>query len=286
MSQPENQFGSDAPQENQLGDAPAYGAPLQPPRPQDVPAEPARMSWFQRWFGVMISPGETFTDVNRKPTILAPIIILIVITAASTAVVQWKLAPYMPEMLRTQIRKTMERFGTTPTEEQLQQAVNQQLVISKFTPLISAVFTPIVFLILAGIFALGMLLIQAKTTFKRIYSVTLWTFAGVSLISTIVFVASLMVKDEEGLRSTNLNNPTDTLPTNLGVFLGPETSPVLKSLVGSIDIFSIWTIALLAIGFAAIANSKNIKTSKTAMMVIVLWLIYVAGKTGIAGFMG
>ena len=286
MSQPENPYGSIPPPENQFGAPPAYGTPMQAPRPQDMPAEPARMSWFQRWVGVLLSPGETFADVNRKPTILAPIIILCVIVVASTAVTQWKMGPYMPDMLRAQNKKMMERFGQTPTEEQLNESVKQGLFFSKFSPLIAPVSVHIIYLIMAGLFALGMLLIQAKATFKKIYSVMLWTFAGIGLVLNLVLIASFMVKDEEALRSTNLNNPASTVPTNIGAFLGPDTSPIVKSLADSIDVFSFWTIAVLAIGFAAIANSKNVKTSKTATMIVVLWLIYVGAKTGIAAFMG
>lgn len=285
MSQPENQLPTQTSEEQQFGNAPAYGAPAQP-RPQDVPTEPARMNWLSRWFGVLISPGETYADINRKPTIIVPMIILVLLTATATFVFNSKMEPYMPELLPPQIRKNMERFGQTPTEEQIKQQVDQQIMISKFTPAIVAVFMPVFYLILAGIFALGMLLIQAKATFKKILSVIVWTFAGVSTISTIVFIASIMVKDEEGLRSMNLQDPTSTIPTNVGVFLGPETSPMVKSLAGSFDIFSFWIIALLAIGFAVIANSKSIKTSKTATMILVLWGIYVLGKMGIASFFG
>ena len=286
MSQPESPYGSIPPPENQFGAPPAYGTPMHAPRPQDTPAEPARMNWFQRWFGVLLSPGETFADVNRKPTILAPIIILCLIVAASSAVTQWKMGPYMADMIRTQNKKMMERFGQTPTEEQLNESVKQGLFFSKLSPLIAPVTVHIIYLLMAGLFALGMLLIQAKATFKKIYSVMLWTFAGIGLVLNLVLIASFMVKDEEALRSTNLNNPASAVPTNIGAFLGPDTSPIVRSLADSIDVFSFWTIAVLAIGFAAIANSKNVKTGKTAAMIVVLWLIYVGAKTAISGFMG
>ena len=87
MNQPDNQF------ENNV---PIYGAPLQPPPAPPVVEEPARLNWMQRWFGVLMSPGETFADVNRKPTILVPIIILVVITAASAFLIQRKLEPPAP----------------------------------------------------------------------------------------------------------------------------------------------------------------------------------------------
>jgi hypothetical protein len=275
MDEPENQM------EN---NAPVSAAP--PVQPQDVPVEPAKMSWLQRFFGVLISPGETFTDVNRKPTILAPLIILIVIVLSSVAFTNWKMGPYMDDFLRAQIKQRAESSGQTLTDEQMAQQFDIAKTINKFTPLIAAVFAPIIYLAIAGLFALGMMMIQAKTTFKKVYSVTLWTFAGLGLISTIVFMASMMVKDEESLRGVNIQNPTASVPTNVGVFLDPQTSPMIRSLAGSLDIFSIWTICLLSIGLAAIAGSKKIKTGNTATVVVVLWLIYVAGKTVLSPFTG
>ncbi len=276
MSEPQNQFDQ----------APVYGAPPAPPQPVATPEEPARLNWLQRLTGVWFSPSETFEDVNRKPTILAPIIISVLVIIAAVYVTNWKLGPYMPTMMREQIRKTMERFGQTPSKEQLDEAVRGQLQFAKFTPLVAAVFTPITYAVIAGIFALGMMFIQAKTTFKKIYSVILWTFSSISIISTIVFIVSLMVKDEESLQSIDLNNPWSSVATNLGVLLDSSTSPVLRAIASSVDAFSLWIIIVLSIGLAKIAGSKSIKTSKTATVVVGLYAIYVLGRIGFAAFLG
>jgi hypothetical protein len=274
MDQPENQFEV----------APAYGASV--PRQQDVPVEPARMNWFQRFVGVLLSPTETFTDVNRKPTIIAPIIIIVVLVLVTISLINWKISPYIDDIMRAQIKKQVERQGVTLTDEQMQQQLTVAKTINKFTPIIGAAFVPILYLIIAGLFALGMMMIQAKTTFKKIYSVVLWTFAGIGIISNLIFWGVLMMKDDEALRTMDVQDPTAGVPTNLGALLGSGVSPALKALAGSMDLISFWSIAVLSIGLAAVANSKKIKPGKTAMIVIGFWIIYVIGRMGLAVLRG
>jgi hypothetical protein len=276
MDQPENQIETNEP---------VYAAPLVPQ--QDVPAEPARMGPGARLIGSLMSPGETFADVNRKADWIVPLIILILMTVATTFFVNWKLKPDYEKITREQIRKTVERSGgQMPPEEQIQQQVAFQKAIAKFIPLIAAVGVGIMFVILSGIYALGMMMLQAKTTFKKVFSVVLWSSLATGLVYNVVFVAALMVKDEESLRSIDIQNPTATIPTNVGAFLDSSISPVIRALAGSIDVFSIWSIVLLSIGFAAIAGSKRIKPGKAATIVVAVWMVGVLLKAAFASFFG
>jgi hypothetical protein len=177
--------------------------------------------------------------------------------------------------MRTQIKKRLEKSNQSLTEEQMQQQVAIGKTIAKFSPIIAAVVTPIIYVILAGIFALGMMFIQAKTTFKKMLSVVAWSSAAVSIVSTVVLMASLMIRDEESLRSIDPTQAAGIVPTNVAAFLPSVTSPVIKSLAGSLDIFTIWTLILFTIGFAAIAGSRKITTRNTATVVFGFWVIYV-----------
>lgn len=276
MENPENQTEASAP---------IYGAPNN--QQQEVIEEPARMGAGARFIGTIMSPGETFADVNRKPDWIVPLIILTLLTVATTFIVTWKVKPDMEKITRDAIRKQVEKSGgQMPSEDVIQSQIKLQKTISKFTPAFAVVGVTIWMLILSGIYALGMVLMQAKTSYKKIFSVVLWTSAVVSLVYNIVFMASLMVKDEESLRAIDIRNPTATIPTNVGAFLDSGTSPVIKALAGSIDVFSIWNIVLLAIGFAAIAGSKKIKSSKTGAMVVAVWVIGVLVKAAFASFFG
>lgn len=263
---------------------PMYGAPESYAQPE--PEEPARLGPLSRLSGTLFSPGETFADVNRKPTWIAPMIVAILTVVASTLFFQWRVHPDWDSIMRAQIKKRLERSNQSLTEEQMQQQVNFAKGIAKFTPIIAAVFTPVFYVILAGVFALGLMLIQAKTTFKKILSVVAWSFAATGVVAAIVTMASLMVRDESELRSLDPTQAAGIVPSNLAAFLPSTSSAVLKSLAGSIDIFTIWNLILLSIGFAMIAGSRKITTGKTAKIVFGFWLVYVLVKLGWAAAFG
>jgi hypothetical protein len=69
----------------------------------------------------------------------------------------------------------------------------------------------------------------------------------------------------------------DLTHANLGLFVDRQANPVLHSLLGSVDVFSIWVFALLVIGFALAAN---VPRKKSALLIGALWVIYVLGKAG------
>ena len=256
--------------------SPSYGA--SPPPDQTPVEEPARLGPLARLTGTLLSPGETFADVSRKPTWIAPMIIAILTVLAATLFFQWRVHPDWDSIFRTQIQKRLQSTNQSLTEEQMQQQLSISKTIAKFSPIIAAVFTPIIYVILAGIFALGLMFIQAKTTFKKILSVVAWSSAAISIVATVVMMASLMIRDQESLRSIDPTQASGIVPTNVAAFLPSGTSAVIKAVAGSLDIFTIWTLILLTIGFAAIAGSRKITTRKTATVVFGFWVIFVLIK--------
>jgi Yip1 domain len=284
MSEPENQI---------PGAAPAYAAP----QPQEQPAaeEPARLGPFSRLTGTLFSPGETFADVNRKPTWIAPLLIAVVTTLALSLFFEWRVKPDWDKFFQTmaekrlgkslkelppeqqdQIKKQLEyqkRFATTDLNSPL------SIVIAVGRTIIFYVFA---FLIPTGIFALGLMLMQAMTTFKKILSVVAWSWCATGLVYTIVVAGSLMMRDSESLKEINLADPAGIVPTNLAVILPSGTSPALSSIAGSFDIFTIWYLMLVVIGFVAISGAKKFKTSKSATLVFGVWAIWILVKAGFA----
>jgi Yip1 domain len=287
MSQPKNQANDDAP---------SYGAPATHSRyEQAPPQEPARIGWAGRLIGTLFSPGETFEDVNRKPTWLAPFIISVAITLAGSAFFEWRVKPDWDKFFQTMVEKRLgQPLKELPPDQQAQ--INKQLEWQKkfaktdFSSPLSilitvgkfAVYFIFAFLIPAGVFALGLMFMQAKTTFKKILSVVAWSWCATTLVYSIVVAASLMVRDRESFRDFNLADPAGILPTNLAVILPSGTSPFLSSIAGSLDIFTIWYLILLAIGFAAIAGAKNFKPGRTATLVFGIWVVWILVKAGFA----
>jgi hypothetical protein len=255
--------------ENQTPEsAPSNGAPQ--PHEQVPVEEQARLGPLSRLTGTLLSPGETFADVNRKPTWIAPILIAIITAVVLSLFYDWRVKPDYLEITRQQMKERV-RGGEMPPEETIQKAAD---ISSKINWVYAIVFPPIGVLFIAGVFALCMLLIQAQTTFKKILSVVAWSFSGVGVVSTIVIAASVAIRETESLKNVPWYYASRYSATNLAAILSPD-SAVLKAIEGSLDVFSIWRIILLSIGLAAIAGSKKITTRKTGTLVVVLWLVTV-----------
>ena len=62
--------------------------------------------------------------------------------------------------------------------------------------------------------------------------------------------------------------------------LAPEDASTLtQTLLGSFDLFTIWTLVLLTIGYKVVAK---VSTAVASGVVILFWLVYVVGKVGMA----
>jgi len=275
MSQPEGQAAPDVP---------SYATP--PVHDTATPEEPAQIGPPGRLVGVLFSPGETFRDIKRRPTIIFPMIVSILLSVGFYYFYMWRAHPDMDALIRTQIKKQVERSGQSLTDEQMQQRVDVGRKVGRIiTPILLVAGPPILGLVIAGLFALGMILIQAGSTFKRIYSVVLWTFAAIGLIGSIVRCAAIMIQDQATLSALDPQRMASVAPTNLGAFI-ETTSPAFRSLLSSLDIFSLWTIIIMSIGLAAIASNRKITSGKTGTVVVMLWAVWVLVSMGFAAAFG
>src|SRR5262249_20525000 len=92
------------------------------------------------------------------------------------------------------------------------------------------------------------------------------------ILYSLLFILILYLKTPS---TVDLENP---IATNVGAFL-PETSPkALMAFARSIDIFSIWTLFLISIGFTAV-NPKKLK-GKALGIALAVWAVYVLVKMG------
>jgi hypothetical protein len=236
--------------------------------------------------GTLFSPGETFEDINRKPTWIAPLLIAIVTTVALSLFYDWRVKPDYSQITRQQMKARAEKTGSEmPPEATVQTAAKVSTVVNW----VSALLFPVIgAFFIAGVYALGLLLLQAKTTFKKILSVVCWTFCSVGLVSAVVIAASVAVKDVASLKDVPWYYASRYTATNLAAALSSDASAVVKAVAGAVDVFSIWRLFLLTIGFTAIAGSRRITKAKIGALVVGLWLVGVLIGVGFAamGFGG
>lgn len=240
------------------------------PTTEAVPAgeRPGR-SFLGRLLGVFVSPGETFADIARRPDFVAPLVLLTLSSVAVTESMLGKIG--MARILRAALDQSGRYSSITP--EQFQRAVNIQTIITHVS---GALSFPFVLLVLA---ALGLLIVNvvfgAQVGFPKAFSVAGYA-CQVYLLELLMGVAMIFFGDPEHF------NVRSFVPSNPGFFLDPlETSKVVMALASSLDVFTLWAMVLLGIGFSQ-ATGKKVGAPKIFFVFLGLWVVWVAIKVGVA----
>jgi hypothetical protein len=227
---------------------------------------PKPENFFSRLGGTYFSPGDTFREIGLSPRVLVPIIAMIVISA----LVGFYLARNLDleSMMAEQFDQAVAQGRMTQ-----EQADRQAAMVSKFAdvqliagaPLASLAIT----LIIAAVFKFISSLIGAENRFKPVFAVTLYAMLAISIVQSGLMVLVLYLKGPGGV---DIQNPSAVVASNLGALLGEDTLPkFFMKLAGYIDIFAIWLIALLSIGYAAV--SRKLKTGRAAFWLGTLYAI-------------
>ena len=239
-----------------------------PPVPPAVPADvgPTMSSWA-RIPGVFFSPVTTFDSIARRPTWLLPLILWTIVSVSVTTL----LIPRID--FEKMMRARLERGGQQVPEERIQAAVAMQKRLAPVLYNAIALATPTIFsLLVAAVFWGSFKSFGWDLSFLQSLGVTTHGFLP-GVLGSLIFIPVLLSKP-----SADPTELGDMLHSNLG-FLVPRTRPALHALLQSVDLFSIWTLILLAIGFS-LASKVSRKTA--AMVVVVVWILFVLGKVGFA----
>jgi Yip1 domain len=237
------------------------------PTPEDV--RPAKISPFGRVIGVLFSPKTTFEDIIRKPSWILPVILTTILSLAAVAVLNQRMnwREYMSE----QIEKNPQAAQLSP--EQKESRVDFGVKLTTYIVWLAGLIGPFVFVILVGgiLMVAYNLLAGAGVRFSQAMAVV--AHAGMTaLISAPVFILVVFLK------SPGTIDPNNPVATNLAAFLPEEAAKWLVTLCKSIDIFTIWSLILMAIGFAAI-NPRKLKGAKSFTIVFLVWGMYVVIRT-------
>lgn len=249
---------------------------------QDVTPEPAPQSFLNRLIGVYFSPGETFKEIGRAPRVLLPIIALVLLTLAMTFIVFERLP--MDKLFTQRIDDAVQSGQIN--EEQAEQQREQ---MKKFTPwlkygapFIAALAIVIIPLAIAGLAKLGSLMMGVENGFLPLFAVVIYTWLAISIVSSILFLILLFIKPADEF---DINNPIGSnLAALLSMFGVTELSKFLKTFFSFVDVFYIWRIILLGIGFAAV--SRRLKTSTAITFTGIIALVFALGSAGWAAMFG
>jgi hypothetical protein len=234
------------------------------------PQAPPPLSAMARITGVLFSPSKTFADIAQRPSCVVPFFLLIVLALGVSILIGQK----------TDWRSFFERqMNQNSRFDNMSQEQKDRILESQVTwaPKISFVFGPVI----VGVTILFLSLVYwgafnlfkgAALRFGAGLAITAYAFVP-GLISSVLAIIILLIKQKGDV------DPEHFLASSLSAYL-PDPSPKwLDSLGQSIELFWIWSLVLIAIGFAA-ANPKKIKPGAAYGIVFGLWAIWVLCKVG------
>jgi hypothetical protein len=232
---------------------------------------PESTSAIGRMVGVLFSPKATFQSIARRPTWLAPIILLSLVSLGLVGLfghrVGWR------GFFEKQ-DSSSSRFEQISPEQQRQTLDNQVKYGPPFVYGVAAISTAIgaviVAAVLLGVFnGLG----GARFGFKTSLGIVAHAWVpGVILGALGVLV--LFVKDPSTIDLQSL------VASNAGAFVSSNSPKWLVAMLTSFDVFSFWYMILMATGYSA-AAPKKLSFAKAFFTIFGLWLLYVLVRAGL-----
>lgn len=225
---------------------------------------------FERIAGVLFSPAETFADIARRPDILGPLAIILVLGYLATAMM-------MPKMDMSTITsmqaEQMRKQNPNMSEEQIEQAGRIAAAAAKVFGWLGPIVMVAWYAIVAGALLLAFRLFGGQGTYKQAFSATVYAWMPLVLFTLLMAIVVMARGTFDPTTAATI------VKSNPAFLVDMKEQPVLFSLLSSFDVFTIWTVALLAVGFAALSKTS---ISKAFAIVISLWMCMIVVKLGFA----
>jgi Yip1 domain len=242
--------------------------------PESQPTSQPETGALGRLTGVIVSPTRTFAEIARRPTWVVPFITLCVLSIIVSGLLAQKTD--WRSFFERQDSKN-PRFDQMPQDQKDSMLENQVKYAPKIAFAFGIVFTAVFVLIMTLVYWGAFNLFNgAALTFRQGFGIVSHAFVPL-IISSLLAIIVLLVKPHGDV------DPEHFLASNLAAFL-PDNSPKwLEALGQSLELFWIWTMAMVAVGFSA-ANRKKIKPAGAFLTVFGLWAVWVLGRVAWAMF--
>jgi Yip1 domain len=231
--------------------------------PQPTPdAKP--LSQLERIVDTFIAPSKTFTDLRRSASWWAPWLLISAFSIAFIFVVGQQIG--FEQVARNQISYSSraDQFDKLPPEQQARQ-LHAAAMVTKYIaygfPAVLLLSFLLIAAVLMGTFNFGA---GAQVRFGTALAIVAYGSLPGIIHATLGMISLFAGVDPEGF---NLNNP---VATNPAYFMNLTSSKPLYVLASGLDVFVIWNIVLMGIGFAC--NSK-VKRG-TAIGIVAGWFIF------------
>jgi hypothetical protein len=238
-------------------------APL-PPVPIPAPTtEPAPLSQAARIIDTFIAPSKTFTDLRRSAQWWAPFLLMTLVGWSLVYIAERKIG--VQKLLANDLHarpKAEENFDKATPKQQQQQIKVTGIAYYVAIP----VFTLLIWIVMAALqFATFKFGANANISFSRALAVVVYAGLPMVLKNFLAILSVLAGVSPDGF---TINNP---IASNPGYFMDAASNAFWYFIASQIDVFLLWTLALTAIGFAAVGKVKK----GTSFGIVIGWWVII-----------
>ncbi len=231
-----------------------------------ITPETAPLSQGARVVNTFFAPSKTFTDIRRSASWWLPWLLISVFAMAFSLTIEKKIG--WDPIIQAEINRSPSAQARMEqaTPEQREQGMQIQRYIFKGlsygTPVTTLVGLVIIAALLLAAFNFG-----AGAELKFGQSMAIVAYASLpALVSSVLGIVSLVAGvNPEGF---NIRNP---VASNVAYFMDPNAHKFLYGMASALDVFVIWTVVLLALGYSK--NSK-VKRGTAYGIIIGLYLVW------------
>ena len=221
---------------------------------------------------VLLNPGEAFKAVAERPRFMAPLLLAVFLALVVTLL--WIGRVDAAEFMRAQLEESGV-LGTVAADKRADFLAGQALVFKRTALFVPLVFVPATYAALAAFF-LGVFrfFYAGDLSYRQSLAVVAWTSAALRVVTTPLVLLVLSLRGDWNV------DPQAALVASPAALLDRAATPgALYAVAEALDLFTLWSVALLAIGYAA---AIRIRPQAAAWGIVVPWALYVLGKAALA----
>lgn len=228
--------------------------------------EAPQMSEIATLGNIFFEPGRTFEDLRRKPRfILATIVISLFFTAYGFGLYYKVGDKGVRQFVLEQIEKSPQARGLNA--EQKSAAVDMQMTISKVARFLMPVLVAIVLFVGGLFYWLAGKAFGGSGTLLHGWSVWLYSSLPPTVVSMTANLIVLFFKSVDEIDIAT--SQRGVVHANPSYFMDGRSSPVLATVVATLDLFMIWGWILAAIGL----RITNRISSASAWGIVIIFAI-------------
>ncbi len=243
-----------------------------PPPPEKIETpEPPQLSEVGTLASIFFEPGKTFEDLRRKPRFILALLIMIILTTAFSFTFYYKIGEdNFKKFVTSQIDKSPQTQSMPA--DQKNSAVELNMTIGKVVRYVMPLIILVVFAIGGLIYWLGGKVFGGSGGY--FHGVSTWVYASFPplVLGSVANFIILFLKSVDDI-DIGTGSQRGLVNANPSFLIDGKASPVLATLVGTLDLFMIWGWILAAIGLRIMFK---ISSGSAWGIVIILALIQIA----------